>query len=55
MSLFEDIVAIYPELILADFGVTGSIVLSDDLDKAGEHIAKWSYSKPIPNGMKLGK
>lgn len=55
MSLFDDILAAYPELTTANFGVRGQIVLSDDLDEAGEYIAKWNYSKPIPEGMKLGK
>ena len=55
MSLFDDIVDFYPELTSADFGINGKIVLSDDLDEAGEHIAKWEYTKPIPEGMKLGK
>jgi hypothetical protein len=55
MSLFDDIIAVYPELTNANFGVRGEISLSDDLDEAGEYIAKWTYSKPIPEGMKLGK
>ena len=55
MSLYEDIVAVYPELTSADFGIRSQIILSDDLDEAGEYIAKWNYSKPIPDGMKLGK
>jgi hypothetical protein len=55
MSLFDDIIAVFPELTNADFGIGGKISLSDDLDEAGEYIAKWNYSKPIPEGMKLGK
>jgi hypothetical protein len=55
MSLFDDITAVYPELTSADFGICSQIILSDDLDVVGEYIAKWEYSKPLPNGMKVGK
>jgi hypothetical protein len=55
MSLFDKIVAVYPELTNDNFGVRGEISLSDDLDESGEYIAKWEYSKPIPEGLKLGK
>jgi hypothetical protein len=55
MTLFEQIMATYPELTDADFGREGSISLQDDSDGKGAFIAKWDYSKPIPDGMKLGK
>lgn len=58
MSLYDQIVAIYPELTITqesdEFGPKGSIELCDDGDGV-PYIAKWNYSKPIPKGMKLGK
>lgn len=56
MSLFQTIVESYPELVDADFDPDkGSILLQNDSDGAGDYIAKWSYHKPIPIGLKLGK
>lgn len=53
--LDAQIKAIYPELTDDDFFLeTGSIGLKDDGDGV-VYIAKWEYSKPIPDGMKLGK
>lgn len=55
MDLFNEIVAIYPELKEEDFRpITGSITLSDDGDGI-QYISKWNYSQPIPSGLKLGK
>ena len=54
MSLYDDIIAIYPELTVEDFyPKTGSIRLQND--GKGDYIAKWEYSKPIPAGLTLGK
>jgi hypothetical protein len=55
MSLFDEIVAIYPELTNDDFGLNGSIGLRNDSDGVGDYIEKWEYSKPIPEGLTLGK
>ena len=56
MTLWEKIIAVYPELTDADFHPTsGNISLQDDSDGQGAYIAKWEYSKPIPEGLKLGK
>jgi len=55
MTLYEQIIAAYPELTDADFGSFGCIELQDDSDGQGAFIAKWEYSKPLPNGMKVGK
>ena len=55
MSLFQDLKEALPELTNKDFGIMGSIVLQDDSDGLGAYIAKWDYSKPIPEGFKLGK
>jgi hypothetical protein len=55
MNLYETIIATYPELTDADFGLLGSIFLRDDRDAAGPYIEKWEYSEPIPEGLTLGK
>ena len=54
MTLYEQIIAAYPELEGSDVFVK-NIILQDDSDGKGAFIAKWEYSKPIPNGLKLGK
>jgi hypothetical protein len=57
MSLYDEIVAVYPELeITADYDEfkRGAITLQDDGDGIA-YVAKWEYSKPLPSGMKLGK
>ena len=56
MGLWEQIVAVYPELTDEDFHpIYGKILLQDDSDGLGAYIVKWDYSKPIPAGLKLGK
>jgi len=55
MTLWEQIIEVYPDLTSEDFGPRGTIVLRDDSDGAGAYIEKWDYSKPIPDGLKLGK
>jgi hypothetical protein len=55
MTLWEQIIAVYPELTDEDFKANGSINLQNDADGFGDYIAKWEYSKPLPNGMKVGK
>lgn len=54
MSLYELIIENYPEL---DQGRNFDkyITLQDDSDGLGAYIAKWEYSKPIPEGLTLGK
>lgn len=53
--MYDKIIAAYPELTDADFGVFGKIRIQDDSDGLGAYIAKWEYEKPIPKGLKLGK
>ncbi len=56
MALYDDLIAALPELTNADFApMTGTIVLQNDADETGDYIAKWEYSKPLPDGMKVGK
>jgi hypothetical protein len=55
MDLSKEITDVYPELTDNDFDPRlGSILLRDDGDGV-QYIAKWEYSKPIPDGLKLGK
>lgn len=55
MELWQQIMTAYPELTDTDFGPTGTIRLQDDADGQGAYIVKWEYSKPLPEGMKVGK
>jgi hypothetical protein len=52
--MYETIKAAYPELTDADFVIGGSIQLLDEGDGV-VYIGRWDYSKPIPEGLKLGK
>jgi hypothetical protein len=56
MSVYEKIVTAYPELIENNEAfLRGYIIIQDDSDGQGDFIAVWDYSKPIPDGLKLGK
>jgi hypothetical protein len=57
MTLYEQIIAVYPELTITpekDEFLKGTILLADDGDGIN-YIKEWNYSKPIPEGLKLGK
>ena len=55
MELWQIIIDAYPELTIDNFNpVNGIIGLQDDGDGI-QYIAKWEYSKPLPDGMKVGK
>jgi hypothetical protein len=55
MTLYETIIAEYPELAGTKTFADGVILLQDDSDGLGAYIAEWNYSKPLPKGMKVGK
>ena len=55
MDLWEKIIEAYPEINPTDNFQKLGIYLQDDSDGQGAFIAKWEYSKPIPDGLKLGK
>ncbi len=56
MELWQKIVKVYPELADNQYAAfSKEIVLQDDSDGQGAYIAKWDYSKPIPEGLSLGK
>jgi hypothetical protein len=53
--MYEQIIETYPELTNSDFHpLFGKITLSDDGDGI-VYLAKWEYTKPIPDGLQLGK
>ncbi len=55
MELWEKIIEAFPEINPTDDFRKLGIFLQDDSDGQGAYIAKWDYSKPIPDGLKLGK
>jgi hypothetical protein len=55
MTLWEKIIAVYPELTNQDFGRFGTITLRNDSDGVGDYIEKWEYNKPLPEGLTVGK
>jgi hypothetical protein len=55
MTIYETIIAAYPELD-GDYRIFYTdIIIQDDSDGVGAYIAKWEYSQPIPEGLTLGK
>ena len=54
MEIIEAIIAAYPEINITDNFMDFGIYLVDDGDGI-VYIEKWEYSKPIPNGLTLGK
>lgn len=55
MELWQKIIQTYSEISPSDNFEKLGIILRDDSDGQGAYIAKWDYSKPIPEGLKLGK
>jgi len=56
MGLFEQIIAVYPELESNQLTFfDGTITLRNDSDGLPDYIAVWNYEKPLPEGLKLGK
>ena len=55
MSLYELIIAEFPELTDSDEFALGSIRLQNDSDGTGDYIAKWEYSKPLPKALEKYK
>ncbi len=55
MSLYDKIIALYPELTIQDFNpLTGTITLQNDSDGKGDYIAKWEHTLPRPTDEQLG-
>ncbi len=55
MELWEKIIEALPEINATDDFSQLGIILQDDSDGAGAYIKSWTYFKPIPKGLKLGK
>jgi len=55
MELWEKIIEAYPEINSTDSFSQLGIKLQDDADGVGAYIKEWNYSKPIPEGLSLGK
>jgi hypothetical protein len=55
MELWQQIIEAYPEINATDNFADLGIFLQNDSDGQGAYIAAWNYSKPIPDGLKLGK
>lgn len=53
MSLFNKIMAIYPELTEIEFMTT--IRLQNDSDGRGDYIAEWNHTLPRPTDEQLGE
>jgi len=53
MTLYEKIIALYPELSTFDFA-SGIIILQNDSDGKGDYIAKWEHTLPRPTDEQLG-
>jgi hypothetical protein len=53
MSLYEQIISIYPNLTIEDFSPTGTITLQNDSDGKGDYIKSWTNEnlKPTPNQL----
>ena len=52
MSLFEQVIAAYPELAdNKDVFINGTILLQDDSDGTGAYIREWNYAKPVPASL----
>lgn len=54
-SIYETIVETYPELLEDENSFIDIIKLRNDSDGQGDYIFLWGYSKPIPDGLVLGK
>jgi len=54
MELWKKIIEAYPEISPTDYFPDLGIYLTDDGDGIA-YISKWEYSKPIPEGLTLGK
>lgn len=51
MTLYETIIAEYPELEKSRSFMDGTIILRNDGDGLGDYVAEWNYSKPKPEGV----
>jgi hypothetical protein len=53
-SSYDKIIAVYPELL--DYKLAyKAMTLRNDSDGIGEYIESWTYDKPLPAGLVVGK
>ena len=52
MTLYEQVLAAFPELEGTASFRDDTITLQDDCDGTGAYIREWNYSKPIPDDLK---
>lgn len=55
MTIYETILATYPELEGSHLFINGTIHIQDDSDGKGAYLKAWNYSEPLPEGLKVGK
>ena len=53
MTLYEKIMALYPELTTQDF--LTNIRLQNNSDGRGDYIAEWNHTLPKPTDEQLGE
>jgi hypothetical protein len=51
MGIYEELIAELPELEDSVTLKRGDIELRNDSDGTGDYIAKWDYSKPVPESL----
>jgi hypothetical protein len=52
MTLYEKVIAAFPELAdNANLDRLG-IIIQNDSDGTGDYIAKWEYTSPLPKDLK---
>lgn len=51
MGIYEELIAELPELEGSIEIKRAAIELRNDSDGTGDYIAKWDYSKPIPESL----
>lgn len=50
-NLYDLLVAELPELAESNAFDKNLIILQNDSDGTGDYIAKWDYSKPVPESL----
>jgi hypothetical protein len=53
MTLYDMVIAEFPELEGTQSLANGTITLQDDSDGTGAYIKEWNYSKPMPESLKV--
>lgn len=51
MTIYEEVLAAFPELEGSRHLLDGTIVLQNDSDGTGDYIAVWNYEKPLTSDL----